>query len=441
MLTRRTLLKRGAQLGLASATTSLWSNSIATKAFAQMSLPSYKAIVIITMEGGNDGNNVIVPMDSNGYAEYARIRGPLAIPIATLIPLNTPSGQPQYGLHPALVNVAKLFNQQRAAVVANVGPLVAPVTKATLSSGKGQYPDSLFSHPDGVKQWESASGYNGSLTGWGGRIADLIAQQSGSLPPVLNCGLQSLFTVGEQVQAVAVQSGGSFAALPPDLQATINTIAQADASSQNPLVQQAAKIRQASLSQQAILTQAASYKTLKTSFGASGFNQTMGTIAKLVAGNSIIGATRQVFYTQQGSYDFHAGQLPLHAACLQDLDQGLGSFFTALDEIGMSDQVLVCTHSDFNRTCTSNSSAGSDHGWGNHQLLLGGLNGGRVLGTMPALDLNGSDDLNGLGIWVPTTSVVQLASGIGTWMGLSSSQINTVFPELGNFSSGPLALS
>lgn len=441
MLTRRNMLKRTMQFGLASATSSFWNGGAGTRAFAQMSAPSYKAIVVITLEGGNDSNNVIVPMDPAEYAEYAKIRGPVAIPITDLIPLNSVSGQPRYGLHPALPNIAKLYNQQRAAVVANVGPLVAPLKKSQSSGWGTPEPDSLFSHPDGVKEWESASAYDGSLTGWGGRIADQVAGQSGSLPPVLNCGLQSLFTVGQQIQAVAVQSGGAFPALPAALQTTINTIAQSDSACQNFLVREAAKVRQASLSQQAILTQAMGYRTLRTPFGASGFNQTMNSIARLIAGNSVIGASRQIFYTQQGSYDFHANLLPQHAACLQDLDQGIGSFFSALDELGMSNQVLVCTHSDFNRTCTSNSNAGSDHGWGSHQLLLGGLNGGRVLGTMPALDLSGSDDWNGLGIWVPTTSVVQLAGGIGQWLGLNTSQLGTVFPELSNFPSGLLSLS
>ena len=80
---------------------------------------------------------------------------------------------------------------------------------------------------------------------------------------------------------------------------------------------------------------------------------------------------------------------------------------------------------------------GTDHAWGNHQLVLGGAtgSGGQILGTMPDLDLGGTSDLStqGLGIWIPTTSVTQMAAGIGGWMGLSTSQLATAFPALTQF--------
>jgi uncharacterized protein (DUF1501 family) len=109
---------------------------------------------------------------------------------------------------------------------------------------------------------------------------------------------------------------------------------------------------------------------------------------------------------------------------------------SALDEMGLGNQVLVCTHSDFNRTMQANTAIGTDHAWGNHQLIIGGMtNGGRIAGTMPDLDLGGSCDLSaqGQGVWIPTTSVSQMTGGIGSWMGLSTSQLNSVLPDLTNF--------
>lgn len=440
MLNRRNFLKRSAQIGLVGATSSLWSSPFGLKAFAQMPSQAYKAIVVITMIGGNDGNNTIVPLDSASYAEYASLRGALALPAGSLIPLTSTSGSGQYGLHPSLPNIAQLYNSGRASVVANVGPLVKPITKADFMSSADLSPDSLLSHPAGVTEWEGASSSISVTTGWGGRIADLIQSQSGQLPPVLNAGVQSLFTVGQSIQAVAVQGGGAFPALPLGLQKAISDIAKVDSGSTNALVQQAAQLRVAGLEQQSLINQASSYKAFKTAFPGDGFGSTMKTVAQIIAGNSVTGATRQIFYTQQGAYDMHYQQLPLHVWNLQSLDAALGAFFNALDEVGMSDQVLVCTHSDFNRTYTSNTAAGSDHGWGSHQLLIGGgIRGGRVLGKMPTIELNGPDDANGMGIWIPTTSVTQLTSGIGAWFGLNSNQLQTVFPELSNFP-GPLSL-
>ena len=113
----------------------------------------------------------------------------------------------------------------------------------------------------------------------------------------------------------------------------------------------------------------------------------------------------------------------------------------AIDELGLTNEVLVCTHSDFNRTMQGNSTSGTDHAWGNHQIVLGGgITGGRILGSMPALELGGSSDLGTLGTWIPTTSVTQMTAGVGKWMGLSTAQVASVFPDLANFSSGALAL-
>src|ERR1700761_1876026 len=121
MLSRRTLLKRSAQMGFAAATSSLWSTSRAMKAFAQSPISGYKAVVVITLDGGNDGNNTIVPMDSVGYSQYAALRGDVALAQGSLLPLTTGTGSSSYGLHPALMNISQLYNSKRALVVANVG--------------------------------------------------------------------------------------------------------------------------------------------------------------------------------------------------------------------------------------------------------------------------------------------------------------------------------
>jgi uncharacterized protein (DUF1501 family) len=167
----------------------------------------------------------------------------------------------------------------------------------------------------------------------------------------------------------------------------------------------------------------------------------MKAIASIVNGRSVIGATRQIFYAQQGLYDSHSNQLGAQASNLADLDAGIGAFMSALQEMGLANQVLVCTHSDFNRTTLANTAGGSDHAWGNHQLILGGgIQGGRMIGTYPDLDLNGSMDFNGYGTWIPGLSVTQMTAGIGAWMGLNTTQIAAVFPLLSNFPAGAISL-
>lgn len=436
MISRRQFMKCSAQASVAAATSPLWCSQ-GIKAFAQGITSDYKALVVITLEGGNDANNMLVPLESQSYREYATVRGVLAQQVGNCIPLQHDSGQPAYGLHPSLPGVANLYNMGRALFVANVGPIRQPTTKQMLQVNASLAPD-LFSHPSAVAQWESSLTYSDPATGWGGRMADLIANRSGSLPPVLSESLQSLFSVGNTVQAVAVQATGSNA-LTPDLNNVIARIAQNDTMSTNALVAQAAKVRVASMAQQAILDRASSYQVIKTQFPTTDFGQKMLRTALLIAGRSVIGASRQIFYTQQGNYDSHTNQLQQQGGFLSELDGGLTALMQALDELGMSDKVLVCTLSDFNRTFQPNVNGGSDHGWGTHQMILGGgIKGRRILGTMPTLELNGPDDLNGSGAWIPTTATTQLTGGLGHWLGLDNKQIASVFPELSAFPSGAL---
>lgn len=443
MITRRNFLNLGARAGLASATAPLWLNLTASRALAQAA-GSYKAIVVVTLPGGNDGNNMVVPLDSSTYAEYLALRRSLALSPGVCHALSSTSGAPTYGLHPSLPNVAALYNRGGAAIVANVGPLQAPATKQQLLANSALIPQSLLSHPVGIAQWESASASANPSTGWGGRMADLLAAQSGSLPPLLDAGPASIFTVGRTVQAVALQANtGTFVALPAGLDAAALAIARNDAASTNEIVAQAAKLRVAAASEQVILSQAqAAGASLQTAFPGSNFGNAMKAIAQVINGRSVIGAARQIFYCNQGFYDTHITQLAIQRDNLAELDAGLGAFMQALTEMGLTNEVLVCTHSDFSRSMQANATAGTDHAWGNHQLLLGGgIVGGRIYGTMPALELGGSSDLTQQGIWIPTTSVTQMTAGIGSWMGLNASQLNTVFPDLANFSGNGLSFT
>ncbi len=446
-VTRRKFLNLSACTGMAAATIPLWASMLSEDAFAQnMNGSSYKAIVLITLTGGNDGNNMVVPVSTNAYSQYAALRGPVALPQGSLLPLNGTSGSTlgPVGLHPSLANVAQRFNRKQALIIANAGPMVSDANKEQLLSNVSLQPELLFSHPAGKAQWQSSTTVALPSTGWGGRIGDIYAPSSGSLPPVLSASGSSLFSVGRTVQGIALQAGGTggTVAIPTGLQLAIRSLTQEDMSSDNLLVSQVAHLRDAAMRQQAILNQAATYGTPPNSgFSGSAFGSAMKIIAQIINGRSVIGASRQIFYCEQGNYDNHQQQIPGQAACLTDLDTNLGAFMGALDEMGLSDQVLICTHSDFNRTMQSNATLGTDHAWGNHQLILGGgISGGRIIGTFPDLDLGGSCDLGTQGLWIPTTSVTQMTAGIGSWMGLNASQIAAVFPDLAHFQGGAIML-
>ena len=435
---RREFLNIGRKAGLVASTGLLWSTQASALQTSLASGNDYKAIVVITLNGGNDGNNTVVPLDPVQYAAYRSIRPSLAVSNAYLLPLNHTGSSPAYGLHPSLKTVAALYNSEKALIAANIGPIVRPSTKDFINKNSSLYPGGSLSHATALMQWETAQD---PVTGWGGRLADNLTSASGSLPPVLTTA-QSWFNVGNTVQAVAVQGGATFAALPPGLTDAIARISQSELSSSNLLTAVTAGLRSRAMASQQILNTAASYDQLKTVFGNSQLHQGLKSIAQLIAGRSVIGASRQIFYTEQFGYDNHQDQYRLQAEALADLDSALAAFLAALDEIGMRDSVLVCTHSDFCRSLQPNTTGGTDHAWGNHHFVIGGgIRGGRIVGTMPDMELNGALDTNGTGIWIPTQSVTQMTAGMSSWFGLSSRQINAMFPDLQNFPAGQIALT
>lgn len=443
MLSRRSFAKLAVQSGIGAATAPLWQSAISERAFAQVGA-QYKAVVLITLGGGNDGNNMLIPLDPTVYQQYARLRTALAIDQSSPHVLRSSTGQPTFGLHPSLTNVAAMYNSGTAAIVSNVGPLHAPVTKAELQATPGLAPPALMSHPAGLVQWESATVEPYPSTGWGGRIGDLVAAQSGRLPPGYDAAGHSIFTVGRSVQGVSIVTRNSDVnvVLPAAFEDVMLDIANVDAGNTNRIVAKAAALKASALRQQAVVNQARSAgNQLKTAFPQNDFGLALQAIAQIINGRSVIGATRQIFYAQQGVYDTHQDQMYMHSVHLSELDRGIGAFYGALQEMGLENQVLICTHSDFNRTILANVSNGSDHAWGNHQLILGGgIRGGRIIGTYPDLDLNGGMDFNGYGTWIPTLAVSQMVGGIASWMGLSASQVAEVVPDVSNFSAGSISL-
>src|ERR1700760_3724878 len=135
-------------------------------ALAQTSNQTYKALVCIFLYGGNDANNPLVPFDSNGYSNYASLRGPLALPQNQLLQL---ASLPNYALHSSLPEVRQLVDSGVGALVANVGTLVQPTTRANMNSVQN-LPSNLFSHSDQQLQWQNAAQTAVTPTGWAGRM-------------------------------------------------------------------------------------------------------------------------------------------------------------------------------------------------------------------------------------------------------------------------------
>ena len=168
----------------------------------------------------------------------------------------------------------------------------------------------------------------------------------------------------------------------------------------------------------------------------------MQMVARMIGAAPQLGLTRQVFFASLGGFDLHSDQLAAHASLFTQLSQALSAFSAATTELGLQNQVTTFTASDFSRTFntngTNNGTAGSDHGWGSHHLIMGGaVKGGDIYGQVPLLELGGPQD-TGRGRWIPTTSVDEYAATLATWFGVSASNLPVVLPNIGRFATANL---
>jgi uncharacterized protein (DUF1501 family) len=439
--TRRTFIRQAA---CAALTTTGILNTIfdlRRLSAAPLDTSDYKALICLFLFGGNDANNVIVPHDTNGYASYAAARGVLAIPQASLLPLTLQNGDGRdFGFHPNMPEMQALFNQGKLGLVANVGTLVAPVTRSQYLAGGAAVPPQLFSHADQSVQWQTSVPDVISKTGWGGRMADMLQSLNAGSKISLSLSIAgtNTFEVGNTVLPYVISPNGSIGLTGFDGSANANVRLQAFkdllALPHNNLFEQAyADTVSRSIAANDLLTSALSgTPAFQTVFPNTSLGSQLNMIAKLIAARTNLSMNRQIFFCSVGGYDTHGDQLAGQANLFTELSQGLNAFYNATVELGIASQVTTFTASDFGRTYPTNGS-GSDHGWGSHQFVLGGaVQGGRLFGTFPTLAVNGPDD-TGQGRWIPTTSVDEFSATLATWFGVSPSDLSTVLPNIGRF--------
>jgi len=401
----------------------------------------YKALVCLFLFGGNDANNLIIPHDASGYASYSAARGALAIPQASLLPLTMLNGDGRdFALHPNLPELQSLFNQGKLGVVTNVGTLVAPVTRAQYLAGGAAVPPQLFSHADQSVQWQTSVPDVISKTGWGGRMADMLQSLNAGSKISLNISIAgtNTFEVGNTVLPYVISPTGSVGLAGFDGSANANVRLQAFkdllALPHNNLFEQAYSdtVSRSIAANDLLTTALAGIPAFQTVFPNSSLGQQLNMIAKLIAARTNLSMNRQIFFCSVGGYDTHGDQLTGQSNLFTELSQGLNAFYSATNELGVAQNVTTFTASDFGRTYPTNGT-GSDHGWGSHQLVLGGaVQGGRLFGTFPTLAVNGPDD-TGQGRWIPTTSVDEFSATLATWFGVSASNLATVLPNIGRF--------
>ena len=463
-ITRRDFLRSSTcALGGAALASSIDTFGI-VHALTPQSATDYRALVCVFLNGGNDGNNMFVSLDQyNGPAGsttegYANVRSGagLAIAQASLLPVSPASGG-SYGFHPNMPEMQNLFNQGKLAVLCNNGPLVEPLTRTTYQNGTGKKPLQLFSHSDQVGLFQTAIANAVSQTGWAGRLADKTQSLNGAatFPNNISIAGVNLILSGVDTRQLAVADSGTPLANVLQLNMSGTTSEQASRQvafdalrlldNNFKLVKAASDTRSSSIQTDNALSSV--NPTLATVFPNTSLGRQLKQVALLIKActdpTAGINMKRQIFFAQIGGFDTHSAEIGGQGGLLTQVSQAISAFFAATVELGVQDKVTTFTMSDFGRTLqpagTGVNAVGTDHAWGNHQLIVGGSVLGHTLyGAYPTLRLGGPDDTDGgtnpRGRWIPTTSVEQYAATLATWYGLSTADLPAVFPLIGRFS-------
>lgn len=484
VITRRDFIRRAAcaAVGTAAMTSAIRDLRFMNAAVAQSNITDYKALVCIFLQGGNDSNNLIIPTGASQYANYAAIRTPvLAIPQSALLSLTSlnPDGN-TYGLHPSCPELQTLFGEGKLALLFNTGTLVFPITRAQYLSGATAKPPQLFSHADQQTQWQTSVPDQPPTTGWGGRCADLLnaVQPNAPISLMVTLAGANTFEVGNIVAQYSVSTSGAVSLSLPGtpsggastnrLPALLNVLGLPYTNLQ---AQAYAGVAEQAINTSTLLNNAISNTAAATFWsnqfptkitppeGGAAFTSTLSPqlemVARLIAAGSTplasggFGMKRQIFFVQVGGYDLHTGQtnysanspnnvlIGAHTNLLAELSQSMYAFQRAMEQLGLSQKVTSFTASDFSRTFPSNGQ-GSDHGWGSHHLILGGaVKGQMTYGTFPTQTINGPDD-TGTGRWIPSTAIDQYFATVATWFGIDSSNLESVFPNIGRFATANL---
>ncbi len=442
----------------------------------------YRALVCILLNGGNDGNNLIVPNHSDAtisnYSVYAASRSAqgLAIPQNQLLPISVPRlGNLTYGFNPGFGTVPQygginsgisgLWAQGKLAAVVNAGNLIRPLSKTQYQTMPALRPYQLFSHSDQVQQQQSSRSDSPSPLGWGGKIADRTNagnNPNGRIPMISSISGTQLFTLGHSTTPLAISDAGT----PLDETLILYStscctdpfsLARKTALSELRTIDLDSRMVEATshITDQAQLASDAlnSFQEITVPFPNTHLGRQLKQVARLIKKRGDLTINRQVFYVELGGFDTHQNQLQgdrSQTALLAQLSQAMRAFYDEMGVQGIQDKVTQFTLSDFGRTMNpagSGGGVGSDHAWGNHMLALGGaVIGGNFYGNtrpdgsgniFPTLQLGGPDDIdtgsNPRGRWLPTTSVEQYAGTLAKWFGLDAADLAFVFPNIANF--------
>ncbi|MEY3983990.1 MAG: hypothetical protein RL160_1549 [Bacteroidota bacterium] len=378
-------------------------------ALAKAAAQTDRVLVIIQLNGGNDGLNTLIPLDQ--YSNLSKVRQNVLIGDTKVLKLNGKTGT---GLHPAMTGMQSMYNEGLISAVQNVG-----------------YPNPNFSHFRSTDIWMSASDSNVlEPSGWMGRYLDQVfpgfptgypnAAMTDPLAIQIGAGVSLTFMGPDMNMAMAITDPSSFYNL-----VTGNT----DSAPATPAGKELTYIR--TIAQQTqeygtvIKAAANTGKNLATYPSNNPLADQLKIVAKLIHG----GLKTPVYMVSQGGYDTHSAQVDTadttkgaHATLLQRLSDAIKVFQDDLKLLGIQDRVAGMTFSEFGRRVMSNFSNGTDHGAAAPLFVFGSSVNPGIIGNNPVIPSTVSVNDN-----VPMSYDFRqvYATVLKDWFGLNDSEVKS----------------
>ena len=371
-----------------------------------------RVLILIQLQGGNDGLNTVIPLDQ--MSQYNTLRNNIAIAENKVLRL---VNAPTTGLHPSMTGLQQLFNTGRASIVQSVS-----------------YPSPSFSHFRASDIWFTGEDSDKSLTtGWAGRyLNDKYPgfpdnYPSESVPDPLAIQISAIASTTllgpKQSMGLSFQDPDTFAQLVGDKPRIDDTTLPNTQAGRNIAFVRQQQVTSVQYAGQ-IRTAAGKAKNLAAYPTGNALADQLKVVARLIAG----GLKTKVYYVQMGGFDTHASQVDatdtsvgVHANLLGSLSNAIKAFQDDLVALKVDDRVVGMTFSEFGRRVVSNASRGTDHGSAAPMFVFGAGIRQQMIGKNPDL----SSLVNGnLGM---TTDFRQVYSAlIGDWLGEGQATAATV---------------
>jgi uncharacterized protein (DUF1501 family) len=393
------------------------------------------------------------------------------------------------GVNAVMPELAQLFMDNRVMILGNTGTLVEPVTKNMIRDGEAALPLFLFAHNHQQRELQTGQANNLNDIGWAGKIADAWNDVNQSNPLGLNFSYagNDHFMIGHTSTPITFKAGS-----PPEISyligeqemrreryALFSALAGVQGSTDQLSFDASNTVTTndpfKDLYNRKLRNSVSTFEELNKNWHSVEMNYTstgpygeelfevpsqqqlgfsnsidgqlirqLESVAKMIhlgaSGHLGSNYNRQIFFVRLTGFDNHSYQAPDHPRLLRELSLSLWKFQKAMEELGHADKVTSFTMSDFGRTLTYNGD-GTDHGWGSHQLVMGGygsgnpntLDGGKLQGVLPDLTISGDDDYSDKGRLIPKLAQDQVNAALVDWFGADQSMIRTLFPNLSNF--------